>query len=101
MTSCFFMNQFAQFFFLFCFHWMLFSRKFWIELKRRPLSIRQGSIFFNKIEHLCIHVPLVCWYPYCQNQLLNGRVYFNVEEKIGSIIVPLKEAPMLIDINQY
>ena len=27
------------------FNWVLFSQNFWMELKRRPLSIRQGSKF--------------------------------------------------------
>ena len=33
------------------FHWLLFSRNFWMELKRRPLSIRQPN--FHKFMHLC------------------------------------------------
>ena len=38
------MNHFGQNFHFF-FHWPLFSQIFWMELKRRPLSIRQGRKF--------------------------------------------------------
>ena len=57
--NAFSMNHWSKF--AFFFHWVLFSRNFWMELKRRSLSIRQYSIFINSSTSDLSHMDLPPW----------------------------------------
>ena len=58
---------------------IIFGGYFYLSLfsVRKSLHMRPQKYRYEFINGQTL---LVCWYPYRQNQLLNGRVCFNIDE---------------------